>query len=130
MQVPKRLAGKIVHQQILNYYKVNEVTQFMYSRPFKRTPDYLKDSETDNDFACLWIERTILRTSYQFPGILRWFPVVQSQVMELSPLENAIETMQNTNFALTIIVSIENQNGKNHFHGANLHTNQDREAIE
>ena len=104
MQVPKRLAGKIVHQQILNYYKVNEVTQFMYSRPFKRTPDYLKDSETDNDFACLWIERTILRTSYQFPGILRWFPVVQSQVMELSPLENAIETMQNTNRELKNVV--------------------------
>ena len=104
MQVPKRLAGKIVHQQILNYYKVNEVTQFMYSRPFKRTPEYLKNSETENDFACLWIERTILRTSYQFPGILRWFPVVQSQVIELSPLENAIETMQNTNRELKNVV--------------------------
>ena len=96
MQVPRRLAGKVVHQQILNYYKVNEVTQFMYSRPFKRIPEYLKNSETENEFACLWIGRTILRTSSQFPGILRWFPVTQSQVMELSPLENAIETMQNT----------------------------------
>ena len=47
----KRLAGKVVHQQILNYFKVNEVSQFMYSRPFKRTPDYLKNTEVDNEFA-------------------------------------------------------------------------------
>ena len=104
MQAPRKLAGKVVHQQILNYYKVNEVSQFMYSRPFRRVPDYLKNSETENEFASLWIERTILRTSSQFPGILRWFPVVQSQVIELSPLENAIETMQNTNRELKNVV--------------------------
>jgi dedicator of cytokinesis protein 1 len=33
----------------------------------------------------------------QLPGILRWFPVTNIDVFELSPLENAIETMQNTN---------------------------------
>ena len=94
LKVPKRLHGKTVDQQILNYYKVNEVTQFMYSRPFKRTSS---TSEEENEFACLWIERTILRTSHQLPGILRWFPVISTEMFELSPLENAIETMQNMN---------------------------------
>jgi len=96
MLVPKRLHGKTVDQQILNYYKVNEVTQFMYSRPFKRASGG-GTSEEENEFACLWIERTILRTSHQLPGILRWFPVINTEVFELSPLENAIETMQNIN---------------------------------
>ena len=72
-----RIPGKSVHQQILNYYKVNEVSQFMYSRPFKRPP---ARGQEDNEFASLWIERTILRTSYQLPGILRWFPVVSTEV--------------------------------------------------
>merc|ERR1719318_2480966 len=104
MQVPKRLGGKVVHQQILNYYKVNEVSRFMYSRPFRRASEHATQSESENEFASLWIERTILRTSSQLPGILRWFPVVQSQVMELSPLENAIETMQNTYRELKTLV--------------------------
>ena len=104
MRVPGRLAGKVVHQQILNYYKVNEVDQFMYSRPFKRQPPGNEESNDSNEFAALWIERTILRISTQLPGILRWFPVTSSDVFELSPLENAIETMQNTYRELRTLV--------------------------
>ena len=104
MRVPTRLAGKVVHQQILNYYKVNEVDQFMYSRPFKRQPPGHEESNESNEFASLWIERTILRVSTQLPGILRWFPVTSSDVFELSPLENAIETMQNTYRELRTLV--------------------------
>ena len=62
---------------ILTFCKVNEVTQFMYSRPFKRASGA---AEEENEFACLWIERTILRTSHQLPGILRWFPVINTEV--------------------------------------------------
>ena len=51
MQVPKRLGGKVVHQQILNYYKVNEVSKFMYSRPFKRPSELQSHSESENEFA-------------------------------------------------------------------------------
>ena len=45
-----------------SYFKVNEVSQFMYSRPFKRATSR---HEEENEFASLWVERTILRTAYQ-----------------------------------------------------------------
>ncbi|KAJ7418904.1 hypothetical protein BTVI_27230 [Pitangus sulphuratus] len=45
----------------------------------------------------MWIERTIYVTAYKLPGILRWFEVKSVFMVEISPLENAIETMQLTN---------------------------------
>lgn len=51
----------------------------------------------ENEFATLWVERTVLVTSYPLPGILRWFPVTATQTFQISPLKNAIETMENTN---------------------------------
>ncbi len=44
--------------------QVNEVSQFMYSRPFKRATSR---HEEENEFASLWVERTLLRTAYQAP---------------------------------------------------------------
>lgn len=41
---------------------MNEVCQFMYSRPFKRATSR---HEEENEFASLWVERTLLRTAYQ-----------------------------------------------------------------
>lgn len=88
----EKFRGKAVHEQILHYYKVNEVQKFAFSRPIRRG-----EKDSDNDFASMWIERTTFITSYPFPGILRWFPVTQHNVFELSPLENAIETMEHSN---------------------------------
>lgn len=51
MEVPRRLGGKVVHQQILNYYKVNEVSRFMYSRPFRRASENPTQGEAENEFA-------------------------------------------------------------------------------
>ncbi|GIY95441.1 dedicator of cytokinesis protein 1 [Caerostris extrusa] len=53
--------------------------------------------DSDNEFATMWLERTNLVISYPLPGILHWFPVTSSQSFEISPLENAIETMEMTN---------------------------------
>jgi hypothetical protein len=47
---------KFIHPQILSHFKANEVNTFCYSRP------YHKDKDKDNEFASLWIERTVLRT--------------------------------------------------------------------
>ncbi|CAM1325956.1 DOCK2 (predicted), partial [Pycnogonum litorale] len=92
MEDKRNFAGKVLNPQILRYYQVNEVQKFTYSRPVRRG-----DRNSDNEFATMWIERTNLVTSYPLPGILRWFPVTSSHVFEISPLENAIETMTNTN---------------------------------
>lgn len=71
---------------------------FRFSRPFQRRDPLLPTDDADtNEFASLWLERTVLVTSYRLPGILRWFPVITSETYEISPLQNAIETMENTN---------------------------------
>jgi dedicator of cytokinesis protein 1 len=88
--------GKVIAPQVLKYYKLNEVSRFIYSRPFHKG---MKDKE--NEFASLWIERTEITTREAFPGILQWFPIVEPPlVYELTPLENAIETMQKANDSL------------------------------
>ena len=48
--------NKYIHPQILSHFKANEVHTFSYSRPYHK----VKDKE--NEFASLWIERTVLFT--------------------------------------------------------------------
>uniref|UniRef100_A0A8D2LIC4 Dedicator of cytokinesis 5 n=1 Tax=Varanus komodoensis TaxID=61221 RepID=A0A8D2LIC4_VARKO len=74
-----------------SFYRSNEVQQFQYSRPFRKG-----EKDLENEFATMWIERTTYTTAYMFPGTLKWFEVKQISV-EISPLENAIETMELTN---------------------------------
>uniref|UniRef100_A0A8C3SAT2 Dedicator of cytokinesis 1 n=1 Tax=Chelydra serpentina TaxID=8475 RepID=A0A8C3SAT2_CHESE len=83
---------KPVSEQIVSFYRVNEVQRFEYSRPVRKG-----EKTPDNEFANMWIERTIYLTAYKLPGILRWFEVKSVFMVEISPLENAIETMQLTN---------------------------------
>ncbi|XP_034292338.1 dedicator of cytokinesis protein 1 isoform X3 [Pantherophis guttatus] len=83
---------KPVSEQILSFYRVNEVQRFEYSRPIRKG-----EKNPDNEFANMWIERTIYVTAYKLPGILRWFEVKSVFMIEISPLENAIETMQFAN---------------------------------
>ncbi|XP_061529041.1 dedicator of cytokinesis protein 5 isoform X1 [Phycodurus eques] len=97
--VPHRFKDKGVPEQILNYYRTNEVDQFQYSRPFRKG-----EKDPDNEFATMWIERTTYITAYRFPGILKWFEVKSVSVEEISPLENAIETMEMANEKLSNLV--------------------------
>ncbi|XP_029793815.1 dedicator of cytokinesis protein 5 isoform X4 [Suricata suricatta] len=92
MSLPPSYKDKPVPEQILNYYRANEVQQFQYSRPFRKG-----EKDPDNEFATMWIERTTYTTAYTFPGILKWFEVKHISTEEISPLENAIETMELTN---------------------------------
>lgn len=97
----KRFSGKPISDQILRYYKVNDVQKFQFSRPFHRKDSL---SETENEFASLWLERTTMVTTYPLPGILRWFPVANTDVYQLSPLQNAIETMETANKILKDLI--------------------------
>ncbi|CAM5142296.1 unnamed protein product [Natator depressus] len=87
-----RFRGRNVPEQIVNFYKANNIQQFSYSRPFRKGP-----KDPDNEFATMWIERTTFVTAYPLPGILRWFMVTATTRTIISPLENAIETMKKTN---------------------------------
>uniref|UniRef100_A0A8K9X109 Dedicator of cytokinesis 1 n=1 Tax=Oncorhynchus mykiss TaxID=8022 RepID=A0A8K9X109_ONCMY len=72
--------------------------QFQYSRPVRKG-----EKDPDNEFSNMWIERTTYTTAYKLPGILRWFDV-RSVSTEISPLENAMETMQLTNEKISNMV--------------------------
>lgn len=93
---------------------MNDVQRFRFSRPAPRKEviavnnDKEKEINTStnnsNEFASLWLERTVLVISYPLPGILRWFPVTSSETYLVSPLRNAIETMEATNTALRDLI--------------------------
>uniref|UniRef100_A0A8C1R9G6 Dedicator of cytokinesis 1 n=1 Tax=Cyprinus carpio TaxID=7962 RepID=A0A8C1R9G6_CYPCA len=86
LELPPKFQNKPVSEQIVSFYTVNEVQKYQYSRPVRKG-----EKDPDNEFANMWIERTTFVTAYKLPGILRWFEE------EISPLENAMETMQLTN---------------------------------
>lgn len=64
--------------------RVNDVQKFRFSRPIHR-----KElcggggGDGENEFASLWLERTVLVTSYPLPGILRWFPVTSADTYQV-----------------------------------------------
>ncbi|MGH0170771.1 UNVERIFIED_CONTAM: hypothetical protein FKN15_061070 [Acipenser sinensis] len=67
-------------------------------------PGILKWFEVKSVSITMWIERTSYLTAYKFPGILKWFEVKSVSIEEISPLENAIETMELTNEKLSNLV--------------------------
>uniref|UniRef100_A0A670JSG5 Dedicator of cytokinesis 5 n=1 Tax=Podarcis muralis TaxID=64176 RepID=A0A670JSG5_PODMU len=74
MNLPPNYKDKPVPEQILNFYRSNEVQQFRYSRPFRKG-----EKDPENEFAV---------SPSSFGAIFE---------EEISPLENAIETMELTN---------------------------------
>ena len=97
--------GRNVHQKILSHFKSNQVSKFMYSRPY-HWPKKNKEVE----FASLWLEQTILYTTETFPGMLQWFPLAKEpEVIKLCPLETQIEAMEKANNDLKeLLLSFQN----------------------
>ncbi|KAF7656728.1 hypothetical protein LDENG_00036720 [Lucifuga dentata] len=89
-----------VPDRIKSFYRVNNVRRFRYDRPFHKG---LKDR--DNEFKSLWIERTTLILTHPLPGISRWFEVEKRELVEVSPLENAISVVENKNQELRTLIS-------------------------
>ncbi|KAM8848515.1 dedicator of cytokinesis 2 [Synchiropus picturatus] len=100
LEIPPRLRNKPVPDQIINFYKSNYVQRFHYSRPVRREP-----VDPNNEFASMWIERTTFTIVYKLPGILRWFEATDMKQTTLSPLENAIETMESTNEKILTMIN-------------------------
>ncbi|XP_073676283.1 dedicator of cytokinesis protein 2 [Garra rufa] len=100
LEIPPRLKNKPVPDQIINFYKSNYVQRFQYSRPVRKGK-----VDPDNEFASMWIERTTFITAYKLPGILRWFEALSTTHTTVSPLENAIETMGQTNEKILTMIN-------------------------
>ncbi|XP_059505489.1 dedicator of cytokinesis protein 3 isoform X3 [Stegostoma tigrinum] len=88
-----------VPDRIKSFYRVNNISRFRYDRPFHKGS---KDKE--NEFKSLWIERTTLTLTHNLPGISRWFEVEKREVLEVSPLENAIYVVENKNQELRTLI--------------------------
>uniref|UniRef100_A0AAX7VIF0 Dedicator of cytokinesis 3 n=1 Tax=Astatotilapia calliptera TaxID=8154 RepID=A0AAX7VIF0_ASTCA len=89
-----------VPERIKSFYRINNVSRFHYDRPFHKGP---KDRE--NEFRSLWIERTTLILLRPLPGISRWAEVERREVVEVSPLENAIYVVENKTQELRTLIS-------------------------
>ncbi|XP_053720142.1 dedicator of cytokinesis protein 4b isoform X2 [Synchiropus splendidus] len=98
-----------VPDNIKSFYKFNHIWRFRYDRPFHKGS---KDKE--NEFKSLWVERTTLTLVQSLPGISRWFEVEKRDLVEVSPLENATEVMENKNLQLrTLITQCQNRQMQN-----------------
>ena len=64
MDDQKRFSGKPVTEKIVQYYRVNDVDRFVYSRRSQRGA-----KDPDNPFASMWLQRTVMRTSSKLPGM-------------------------------------------------------------
>ena len=88
-----------VPDKIKYFYAVNKVNRFTYDRPFHKG-----EQDQDNEFVSLWIERTTYTSSEEFPGILKWFEVVNKEVNLVSPLQFACESMRTKNEELQTLI--------------------------
>ncbi|XP_047127014.1 dedicator of cytokinesis protein 3 isoform X1 [Hydra vulgaris] len=91
--------NNLVNEKISCYYKFNEVEEFVFSRPFHKG-----EKDRSNEFKTLWLERTIHWTSRKFPSILKWSTIESVRKVELTPLENAIESIISKNKELIEII--------------------------
>uniref|UniRef100_A0A8B9L244 Dedicator of cytokinesis 4 n=1 Tax=Astyanax mexicanus TaxID=7994 RepID=A0A8B9L244_ASTMX len=89
-----------VPNNIKSFYKVNHIWRFRYDRPFHKGT---KDKE--NEFKSLWVERTTLSLAQSLPGISRWFEVEKRELVEMSPLENASEVIENKTLQLRTLIA-------------------------
>lgn len=68
----KAVFKRAASEHILRYHRVNNVQKFRFSRPYyRRDPALAQEGQNGeaNEFASLWLERTVLVTSYPLPGI-------------------------------------------------------------
>uniref|UniRef100_A0A673JR81 Dedicator of cytokinesis protein 4-like n=1 Tax=Sinocyclocheilus rhinocerous TaxID=307959 RepID=A0A673JR81_9TELE len=89
-----------VPNNIKSFYKVNHIWRFRYDRPFHKGT---KDKE--NEFKSLWVERTTLALAQSLPGISCWFEVEKRELVEMSPLENASEVIENKTLQLRTLIA-------------------------
>lgn len=122
----QRFSGKPVSHQIVKYYKSNHIKKFQYSRPFSKKDPKIS---SDNEFAHLWIARTFVEIKQPLPGILRWSPIENVEVVELSPLRTAIETMDNTNKELKNLVLEYNREKNKQLHPLTMKINGNDDNI-
>lgn len=75
----ENFADKNIAPEIVKYHQSNNVQQFKFSRPYRDN----KNGGDENSVTNLWLERTVMKTKFPLPGILRWFEVIHSETFKV-----------------------------------------------
>eukprot|EP01113_Clastostelium_recurvatum_P012706 TRINITY_DN1660_c0_g1_i2.p1 TRINITY_DN1660_c0_g1~~TRINITY_DN1660_c0_g1_i2.p1 ORF type:complete len:1788 (-),score=598.32 TRINITY_DN1660_c0_g1_i2:101-5464(-) len=73
---------------IASYYQTNILNVFLYSKPFRKT-----NEKVVNEFKDLWVRDTFYSTSLTLPGIHRRAEIIKVDIVEQSPIHNAINAL-------------------------------------
>ncbi|KAG1406694.1 hypothetical protein G6F60_002733 [Rhizopus arrhizus] len=99
------LSNPYAPEIVKKYYASNSVSRFTFTHPIMK--DIIKSNEEkqpESDFSNLWTERIDFVCEDKFPTIVRRSRIISVQAKEISPIENAVKTVENKNIEL---VSLE-----------------------
>eukprot|EP01133_Synstelium_polycarpum_P010994 gene10994-12806_t len=106
-----RRSGKPVPPAVQKYRQHNNINTFIYSKPFKRKDKAAPAAAgPGNEFRDLWITNHYYVIQDTFPTIHRRSEIVKRYEVELSPIENAVNTVIGKNVEL-VEMSGKHENG-------------------
>uniref|UniRef100_A0A8D8XE50 Dedicator of cytokinesis protein 1 n=1 Tax=Cacopsylla melanoneura TaxID=428564 RepID=A0A8D8XE50_9HEMI len=135
----------ICSEKIVAYFRWNGVQRFQYScrvecpelnipglnrrssssegSTMNRLSIISSGSQSGNEFATQWYQRHILSIKSPLPGIVRWFPVKSTKTVYISPINRAIETMDQANRNLKdLIMQVKNSKNEPNLKGGPFST--------
>ncbi|GAM25576.1 hypothetical protein SAMD00019534_087510 [Acytostelium subglobosum LB1] len=101
-------SGKPIPAAVQKYRQHNNINTFIYSKPIKKS----KDASTPpmNEFADLWIINNYFIIKDTFPTIHRRSEIIKRYEVNLSPIDNAVNTVIGKNNEL-MEMSTKHENG-------------------
>ncbi|KAF2072444.1 hypothetical protein CYY_006237 [Polysphondylium violaceum] len=96
----------------INYLKKNDIKIFVYSKAFEKADAPKVSTNPNNKFGDLWIRNHFLYTDSSFPTIHRRAEVINKSFIELSPIENAINSVTSKNEELDEMVNKYEKNAQ------------------
>ncbi|XP_059098752.1 dedicator of cytokinesis protein 3-like [Tigriopus californicus] len=94
------MEGLTVPSKIQKSQDRMSISKFVYDRPFHQGK-----RDKGNEFKTLWLERTSFQCNASFPGVLRWFEVVDSNLDLIPPIQHACETIQAKNLEIQHMIN-------------------------
>jgi hypothetical protein len=104
----KRVFGAAVPPFVQKYLEANDVSYFVYSKPFRGECVGLGEAMEDpqiKEFASLWVRKFFMITSDTFPSYRKRLPVVEMQEVEISPIQNAVSDIEAKNVSLVSLTA-------------------------